>query len=726
MQEKTKKVFQKLGGSYQLMIEDASDLHFIASLDEAHWITTSADLNSFNCDKLFLKYIDTDNDSRITSKDVKESIVWLSRVLNDFSVLNTKDTELNLNSINTETEEGKKIKNAAQRILENLQAQDNTKIDIKQVQNRHKILAAADSNGDGIIPPESITSKKLREFALDIMATIGKEKDISNKEGISQKLLDKFLREAEDYLSWYTEGKKVQKETGMKVMVRESKTPLIYAEIEQLRGKIDEFFLYCQLLKTDETIKSRFKFEEKAIKELDINSESDLKRLLKEAPLASPSIDLTLNINDKINPFYLNQIKGFQKSAINNADSLTLEQWEKLKEEFAQFADWTRKKTETKVDSLGIEKLEEYLTGTYFIELKKLFDADFAVAEEIKQICQVEKLLLFKKVMFDFVNDFISLSSLFNPEKTSMLQFGRLVLDGRHFDLCIKINNINDHKKIASKSNICIMYLGLTRYENKQKTSALIATAVTSGSVKNIFIGKRGIFISGDGKHWDAIVTDFIKHPVSLSEALLMPFEKLSAFFKKQTEKITGSSYNKVEKSLGESLSNIEKIPIQQAKTNPPAPAQKSAWSTPLFLLGGGIGLAGVGSAFESVSKAWKYVSVMQVLMFFAALVLILIVPIIFAAVIKLRSRNIGIFLEASGRALNAPLRLTYKMGVIFTKVPPLPANSYKIIFDKISDFFDASQKKKTSLMLKLFLIISVLTAAAAAGYFLFNYFIYQ
>jgi hypothetical protein len=64
-------------------------------------------------------------------------------------------------------------------------------------------------------------------------------------------------------------------------------------------------------------------------------------------------------------------------------------------------------------------------------------------------------------------------------------------------------------------------------------------------------------------------------------------------------------------------------------------------------------------------------------------------------------------------------------MGVIFTKEPPLPPDSRKIIFDKISDFFEASQKKNKSFLLKFILIISVLFSALAAGYIFGNYIIH-
>jgi len=724
MQKLQKTVFQKLGGAYQYMIKDAKELIYIQNLDQAHWITTSADIHSFNCDKIFLAYLDDDKNARITSENLKKAIIWLATVLNDISTVNNKSPELKLNDINTQTTEGKNLKNAAERILKNINADNQNIIKLNQVQSRHKILAAADRNGDGIIPPSSVKNINLQEFADDIFMTMGSKKDVSGKQGISIEVMNDFIKDAKTYINWFYQGKKNQEKTGLKIMVRDRETPNIFATIQSLKEKLDEFFLYCQLLKTDENISTRFKFGEKNLANLNINSKLELQNLLKSAPIAPPNTNFKLYFDDNINPFFSNKLKNFKDSVMKKSDSISLQQWNDLKKEFSLFEEWTKEKPLSKVESLGIEKLEQYLDDDLYYEMKKLFDADYAVANEVKQICLVEKILLFKKFILDFTNDFVSLSNLFDPTKISMLQFGRLIIDGRHFDLSIKINKIQTHKTIAKRSNICIMYLSLTKNKLNDNKSVLIATAITSGTVKNIFIGKRGLFLSNDGSEWDATVIDFIKHPVSISEALLMPFEKFSLFIKKQTDKFSGSTYSKVEKGLGDGFSNLKKLPDSNKTTKNPPPPTRTVWSTPLVLLGGGIGLAGLGSAFESLTKAWQYVSILQIFLLIISIILILILPIILAAIVKLRSRNIGIFLEASGRAVNAPLRLTYKMGLIFTKKPQLPPNSYRIIFDKISDFFYAGKKKQSHWILKLFLILSILTAAAASGSFLFQYFI--
>jgi len=237
-----------------------------------------------------------------------------------------------------------------------------------------------------------------------------------------------------------------------------------------------------------------------------------------------------------------------------------------------------------------------------------------------------------------------------------------------------------------------------------------VVTGVTSGNITNLFIGKKGVFITRGGQEWDADVVDFIKQPVSIMEALKMPFVKLGDFIKKQTDKFTSSGYKNLEKGVGASITNLEKTATSQQQP------QKTSWTGPLMLLGGGIGIAGVGSAFASVTNALKSISPMQIFLFFIIIILVVALPIIIAAVIKLRKRNIGMFLEACGWAMNSSIRLTRKMGLLFTRTPSLPENSSKIYFDQTKILLKNADFQKRDWTFKLFIIIATLAIAIGTG----------
>lgn len=712
-QEKQNMIFQKLGGKYQLVIEKSEDLKFIPYLDEAHWIATGAPIESFNCDEKFLQYLDYDKNGRVRTDELKDALTWLFSIISDISILEEKTPVLNLNHINTENEAGTQIKNAAERILANLKAEDKTIINLEQARSNQQILASGKCNGDGVIPVDSLTNEKNANLVKDIMSTIGSVNDANGQPGINAELLEKFINEAKAYVEWYDKGSLKKDQASTPVMIRGSETVPAYTAIKAIRNKIDEYFSHCKMLRIDEIIEKRFHPDEKTVNELNMNDPAAMSAYMNSAPLSKPNTDLELPLNGPINPLFEKAVQDFTATVIKNSKQkkLTLPEWEDIKKEFANFAEWDNGKQGAMVESLGIDLLREYAQGKQVKKLKPLLEKDLAVATEIQQIANVEKLILFKQLILDFANDFVSMARLFDPSIDSMIQVGTLILDGRHFDLNVKVKDRTAHKKVAERSNICVMYITVSGKDGDKIKTIDVATGVTSGNITHLYIGKKGVFFTPDGKEWDAKVVDFIQQPVSISEALKMPFVKLGEFIRKQTEKFTSSSYNKLEKGVGESIATVEKSLVDQQ----PKPA-KTSWTGPLMLLGGGIGIAGIGSAFASVTKALKTVSMTQVILFFVLVISIVALPIIIAAIIKLRKRNIGMFLEASGWAMNSALRLTHKMGLLFTRSPALPKDSSKRYFDKTSILLKNADLEQHGKPFKCFIAILVLAIAIVIG----------
>ena len=85
------------------------------------------------------------------------------------------------------------------------------------------------------------------------------------------------------------------------------------------------------------------------------------------------------------------------------------------------------------------------------------FDAERK--DEIGCFKDVRKLILYQRHMLEFMNNYVSLKSLFDQEITSMLLAGRLIMDGRHFTLTTRVSNVAAHKKLAVNCNICTMYV---------------------------------------------------------------------------------------------------------------------------------------------------------------------------------------------------------------------------------------------------------------------------
>jgi hypothetical protein len=718
MEDKCQMVFRKLGGRYQLMIDSPEVLKSICHLDEALWMCTGAPIDSFTCDPIFLNYLDSDNNGRIRTDEIKTAILWLLDVVSDLKILESDFTEFPLDAINIESSTGHQLRLSAERILSNLGIQNNKVIKLEHTRNRQEILSSGECNGDGVIPVASVTDKKLQEFINDIMATIGSVADAGGQKGINSEHLDLFMEEAGKYLEWYNRGKLKHGQESSGVMVWGDDTVSAYASIKDVKDKIDEFFAQCRLLEVNPAADS-FYADLNNIPSFDLSDTDTLNNYISKAPLAKPNVDEILHLTAAINPFYRNLIASFRdnvlkKSKTLKSDStLSFEEWESLKKEFANFADWESGKSGDAVEKLGVELLKKYTEGTFESDLRPIFEKDLTVADEIKKIGEVEKLILYCRYLLEFTNNFISFSSLFDPRAFSMIQVGKLIMDARHFDLNVKVKDIKQHKKIAARSNICVMYLKLTAKSGGNLLNTDVATAVTSGNITNLYTGKRGIFFTPDGKEWDAEVIDFLQQPVSIVEALKMPFTKLGKFLKKQTDKFKASTYKNLETGVGSGVTTATK-----AIQTPQQTQTKTSWTGPMMLLGGGIGLAGVGSAFASVMNALKNDTVIiKIALFLLGIVSVIAIPIIISAMLKLRRRNVGMFLEACGWSINTSMRLNLKMGLLFTRIPPFPDNSQKKIFDYTSFFLKKINFQRRSWYYKLFMIIIAILISVAAGY---------
>ncbi len=712
-------ILQKLGSTYQLSLDTPEDLEQITRLDEALWAIASAPCENFTCDPAFLRYIDIDGNGRIRTDEVRKAWEWMSSVLSDKSALGSHDKILKLDSINTDVPAGREIRGAAERVLHNLKIEDVKQISLAQIRNRKEILSKADCNGDGVIPPTAVSDENVRALVAMIMETLGSSEDASGQKGVTAELLGKFMDEGKAITEWRA------KATGNNpVTFLGDRTAELFAKFAAVKNKIDDFFRMSDILTVDSRMQSRCLPSEEDLKNLNTGAPGKLDEYLSECPIAPPEPGAQLRIDKQVNPFYMDALEDFfvyvlpEFTEQEDAKSLNRETWEKIKSGFRPREQWLKGKKGTVLESIPEKELEAILNGKTPGKLKKIIDRDLAAAAEIDQVNNVEKLILLQAEFLDFANNFVSLRELFDPRQPCLFQEGTLVMDGRHFDLTMKVTDKSSHRGVAEKSNICTMYLRLSDRENGKEQSMEVAAAITSGNVNNLYVGKHGIFIGRGGRTWDAKVTDIVKHPVSVSEALRLPFVKLGSFIGKQFEKFTGSSYQNLEKSVGSGIENVQKgISAQQQQAGGTG---GSAWGPMGFLvLGGGLSIAAVGSAFAYIAGKLKDPATIKILAIVLAGVLCIVaLPIIIATIIKLRRRNISMFIEACGWSVNSSLRLSHKMGLLFTRTPAPPAGSRKTRKDIVGSLLKnvSLQKDRIHSICVAALILILLALGLAAG----------
>ena len=673
----------RLGGADQLLIEKPEDLAHIASLDEARWVATSLPTGSLTCDRKFLDYVDFDHNGRIRTDELRAAQTWLFHVLKDRSRLAEGSESLALEAIDASHEEGRALRAAAERLLANLGRAEAAEIALAQVRDRQTIVASGAANGDGIIPPEAAEDEAAAALIRDVIACMGGETDASGAEGASEATLEAFLAEARAHLAWRERGRVAPEGESSEIMVRGEETSAAFAALEAVEAKIDEFFGQCALARLDPRVTERAKLTEAELAALDMNDAAGLTARLAAAPLATLNADEVLPIDESVNPAWAGRLRAFAKVVLRrNEDGrarLAREDWDGLKREFAPFRAWKVAEAGARVAGLGEERLRACLAGEAPGAVRRLVELDRAVARELAEVENVEKLILYQAHLMEFANNFVAFPALYDPSRRSLVEQGTLVMDGRQYTLCVKVADRAAHKRLAAGSHIFVLYVEVTGRDAEKETRFEVAAAVTGGSTGGLCVGKRGIFFTIDGREWDARVVDMVENPVSLGEAVKFPFKRLGQVVSKQFEKLRATFYSGVESGLDKNLAKAQKAPSPAAAPRPGA--------TRDLLMGGGVAIAALGGVFAYMTKTIHDMGVLGVLRVVGIFVGAIAIFTAAVALVKLQRRNLAMLLEACGWAMNARMRLTHRMGRLFTRVPPLPKGAKRRRGDLVHTF---------------------------------------
>jgi len=697
-----KYIFKNYGGSYQLNIEKPEELQKILDLDEALWAATSIPVEILNTDKRFLSYLDADKNGRIRTDELKSAVKWLLAVLKNYSRLTEKGDALFLGDINTGGPEGKTIKETAEIVLSNLNIPDTEKITLSSVRNIQGIMASSATNGDGVITPEDTDDHELSGLIRAIMATTGTTPDAGGKNGVSGSQINTFFSGAENYLAWLEKGRvaKGEEKTGIMVWGKED-TPRAFTVISAVEEKIDEFFALCDIYRFDNRIKESLKLTDRELEEMDLTDRNLLVSRLKKAPVAEINEKGILDLSGKTNQAYREDLKNLSEKILvkvfgREVKELSREDWGKVKNIFVNYKAYMAEKKDAGMEGIPEEKLKRYTEKSFRLKLNELVEKDLAVAEKIKHIQDVEKLILYQKYLVEFANNSASFANVYNPDVRSLFEAGTLVIDGRKLTLTIRTSDRALHKKIAQNSNVYLLYLEITSKHDTDSKFEVVA-AVTSGDSGRLRLGKRGIFFTRDNREWDAEVIDIAVNPIGLLESIKAPFIKLSDSIKNQVEKIAKSREAKIETTV------MSPTGTGMARD---------------LMVGGGVALAALGSSFAYITKALSQVKFLHVLTTIGLILLAILLPGLIIGIIKLRRRDLSILFEASGCAINVKMKLTVNLGRIFTFIPPYPPGSYRQKIDIIPEFAQKARLSK-NFSIKRLLITALITILSCSLAFL-------
>ncbi len=647
--------FTSVGGTVRVKITSGADIAHLGELDRKLWTVLSCPAKNLEFDQKTLELIDTDHDGNIRVDEVIATAQWLTGVLKDPDQLLTRGTEIPFTNFNEENPEGAKLLSSAKQILKNLHLEKES-ISLEDTADLTKVFADTKFNGDGVITPATPDDEATAALVTTISETIGKAADRSGADGITADHIEAFYTALADYAAWQDAGTK-------DVFPFGDKTADALAACEALKDKVADYFMRCKLIGFDAATAPAVDVSVEKIGAIEGNL-ALAASAIGEEPLAKPAADGVLPL-DAVNPAWKAAVEAM-RALVLDADKkeITEAEWNGILGKFAPYTAWMAEKKGVEVEGLGIDKVRAFLKAGQKDALLKLVEADKALEEEALSIEAVDKLLRLYHNFYDYLNNYVVLADFYDPDRKAIFQAGRLYIDQRSTDLCIRVDGPNPD--ISALSGMYILYCACK--SEKMGKAMNIAAVLTDGDVDGLRPGKNAVFYDRDGNDWSAVVTSIVDNPLSLRQAFWAPYKKAARWI---SEKINKTAAEKATKGEG-TLSTI----TQSATEKPAAGAEAATKAAPFDvgkIAGITIAIAAVMGVVTAIVATLKSLTWWQWIVLIAGLMLVISLPSVFIAWRKLRRRDLGPVLNANGWAINAASYVRGKFAKGMTQIAKFP-----------------------------------------------------
>ncbi len=716
--------FSRVGGVNRVNLNSGTDIVSLENLDQKLWTALSCPVHGLEINPKTLELIDTDQDDRIRVPEVIAAINWITSIINNPDDIILQKKSFPLSAINDQTEEGKILLASAKQILVNLGKPDKSEITVEETSDIKAIFANTKFNGDGIITEESTDNKELKKLINDIIINIGSETDRNSKQGITSSHLEEFYKSCENFSNWYS----FAENNAEKVFPFKENTAEALNAYLLVKSKIDDYFLRTRLSEFDEGSVDVFNL---LTTQYELISTKDLSTCFDEIallPIAKISFDKYLPLNKMINPSWRLALEKFKKLVIipifSNKEKLSIEEWESINELFFDYNRWISEKVGNNVENLGLTAIREILANNKKQDLISLIEQDLELENEANNIFTVDKMVRFYCDLFTLLKNFVNFSDFYAPDSHAVFQAGKLYIDQRCCDLCIKVNNIDKHNLMAASSGICLVYCDcFSKTKNEKMT---IVAALTDGDIDNISVGRNAIFYDRKGTDWDATIINIIDNPISIRQAFWSPYKKLSKFISTQIEKMAASKEKAIHDTATAGIENANgKLSTEiseSIQSNPLSPTVESASKQQLqsfdiakfagIFAAISLAFGAIGTVLISILTGISQLIWWQIPLAFLGIILTISIPSMVIAYLKLRKRNLAPVLDANGWAINARITINIIFGRTLTHLASLPANSKLNLIDPFS------KRRKLSISKILFYVITIAITLFLLWYF--------
>ena len=682
--------FFRTGGIDQVALDTGADLLALGELDQELWVALSCPVKGLELDERTLGLIDTDGDGRIGVPEVLAAVTWAGTRLADAGDLLKGADGLPLSSINAATPEGQLLVAAARQILRGIGREEAKEVTVAQAADTARIFAASPLNGDGIIPAAATAEPGTQALIKDIIACVGGARRRSDEEGVTVEKIDSFFAQLAAYGAWS------EKKAALEVALLGNATEAAFDAIKAVRAKVDDYFARCQFAAFDARASGALNRDQAeylpiVAKDLRLSGEE-----LAGFPLEHIEADRPLALLEGVNPAWAVGLRALHRKAVvptwgEGKTFLTLDEWATLKGRFAPYESWLEENAGRAVEKIGLARTKEILGGSSRASLDALVGQDKALEPQFKAISDVERLARYHRDLRTLLHNFVNFADFYSRDRHAAFQAGTLFLDSRSTELCLRVDGVSP---LAAMSKFYVAYCSCTRAGGG--ATMTIAACFTQGASDYLFVGRNGVFYDRQGNLWYAVVTSIVDNPISIHQAFWAPYKKFIRFVEEQMAKRAAAAD-------ADASSRLAAAAPDKAKPEP----RKFDLA---LVTGIGVAIGSIGTFCAAVFAKFVELPSWQVPVILIGLLLVISLPSMFIAKLKLRQRTLGPILEGNGWAINGRMKVNIPLGRTLTKVATLPANARRSLDDPYEDK-EARRQRRIALLV---LALAVLAAAAA------------
>ncbi|MBQ4492831.1 MAG: ABC transporter permease [Deltaproteobacteria bacterium] len=721
---------RRMGGTDQVTLTTMEELRHLRELDPKLWGALSCPATGIEFDQRTIALLDADGDGRIRMPEVLDAVEWLCARINDTANITGEPAYVPLSVIDTTNEQGQRLLTTANTVLGHLGRKEATCISPEDVKTAIKGAAEQTLNGDGILPPLPGLDDDVRAFIKAGLDIVGGTRDASGEAGLSTALAEALVQELQTWQGW-------QEQVNAAPHPVEN-TAEAWTLLEEIRDKVDDYFLRCSLAAFAPQAEAPLNADERLLAATD---KPDIdKDIITTLPLAriATNADLPLGggpnsiwrdrvlcnlpLGSGLNPIWRDRVLRFvelMKPLLSSTESLSPADWKTVQEALAPYGEALAARPEVGVyeegafappenpaaaiDALGADAIHHLLADGAQSRFNELCAKDLSSASAAEDIAELEKLVLYYCHLHRLLMNFVSFHDFYSLRKDVTFRAGTLYIDGRSCQLCVPVEDRASHSKMASMSQLCLLYCDCTRRgEGDGPGKRSIMAALTAGNDDVLVEGRNGVFVDNTGQDWDATLTQIVHNPIDFRQAVWSPYKRLSQMVKDQIAKIAANK---------DAALAAAKAPAGTAAAPKPAGQPFDMGKSVGIFAAVGIALGAIGTAVGSITQALFSLSWWQFPLLFLGLFSAVSGPSLFSAWRKCSNRTLGPILEASGWAVNTQLPITSKLGNALTDIAEPPRNIER---QSILDPFSEVKKRHGG---RWFLLLVLLAALAAGGW---------